>query len=204
MMQAAKERTASLEIEPLILEAAGRLLSNEGPEALSVRRIATEAGVAPMGVYNHFESKSGIIDALFRNGFDRLRLALDSLQGIADPSEALFEAGRHYRSLALAAPQLYQLMFFRVVPGFVPTPASGLVALESFSSLVQIMDRAIATKVLPPLEPTTAAQIFWSAIHGWVSLEISGPSFANDPDTGADLLIRSVIEGLKVSESRQE
>ena len=56
MMQAAKERTASLEIEPLILEAAGRLLSNEGPEALSVRRIATDAGVAPMCVYNHFES----------------------------------------------------------------------------------------------------------------------------------------------------
>ena len=59
-------------MESALLDAASELLEQEGPDALSVRRIAAAAGVAPMGVYNHFASKFGIIDALFMDGFGRL------------------------------------------------------------------------------------------------------------------------------------
>ena len=86
-------------MEAALLEAAADLLETEGPDALSVRRIAAAAGVAPMGVYNHFESKSGIVEALFIQGFERLGEAMVALAQIADPLEALLEGGRRYRAL---------------------------------------------------------------------------------------------------------
>ena len=105
----------------VLLASAVEILEAEGPEALSVRRIAAAAGVAPMGVYNHFDSKNGIIEALFIQGFERLREALTNIADIADPYEALREAGRRYRALAQAHPMVYQLMFLRTLPGYEPS-----------------------------------------------------------------------------------
>jgi AcrR family transcriptional regulator len=56
MTKEARTRTPSVAMEAALLEAAAGILETEGPDALSVRRIAATAGVAPMGVYNHFKS----------------------------------------------------------------------------------------------------------------------------------------------------
>ncbi len=86
-----------------------------------MRRIAAAANVAPMGVYNHFESKFGIVEALFVQGFDRLGVEMAAMAQIDDPTEALREGARRYRALALAHPMAYQVMFLRAVPGFEPS-----------------------------------------------------------------------------------
>ena len=104
-----------------MLASAAEILETEGPDGLSVRRIAAAAHVAPMGVYNHFESKYGIVEALFIQGFERLSEAMAPIADIPDPYEALREAGRRYRALALAHPMVYQVMFLRAVPGFEPS-----------------------------------------------------------------------------------
>src|SRR5271167_3529747 len=106
----ARTRTPSAGMEGALLTSAAEILETEGPDGLSVRRIAAAAGVAPMGVYNHFESKFGIIEALFVQGFERLRDAMASIGEIPDPSEALLEGARRYRALALAHPMVYQIM----------------------------------------------------------------------------------------------
>src|SRR5271165_4380394 len=103
-MEKRRTRTPSAGMEAALLASAGEILETEGPDGLSVRRIAAAAHVAPMGVYNHFESKFGIVDALYIQGFQRLREALVTIADIQDPYEALREAGRRYRALALAHP----------------------------------------------------------------------------------------------------
>ncbi|BCJ54111.1 TetR family transcriptional regulator [Actinoplanes sp. NBRC 14428] len=47
-----------------IVEVAGALVDAEGLEALSVRRLATELGVAGPSLYNHFPTKNEILDAV--------------------------------------------------------------------------------------------------------------------------------------------
>ena len=54
-----------------LLDAAHRLLADHGSEALTVRRIATEAGMSTMNVYSRFGGKDGVIDELFIDGFER-------------------------------------------------------------------------------------------------------------------------------------
>ena len=68
-----------------LLHAASTLLAAEGPEALTVRRIAAEAGVSTMGVYSRFGGKEGVIDALLRDGF----------QALADAMAAAMEVPLH-------------------------------------------------------------------------------------------------------------
>src|ERR1700735_3147449 len=138
-----RTRTPSAGMEGALLASAADILESEGPDGLSARRIAAAAGVAPMGVYNHFESKSGIIEALYIQGFGRLGAAMQAMGQIADPSEALLDGARRYRALALAHPMAYQLMFLRAVPGFEPSNHAKEVAADAFEGLVAAVTRAM-------------------------------------------------------------
>jgi AcrR family transcriptional regulator len=182
-------------MESALLAAAADLLEREGPEALSIRRIAAAASVAPMGVYNHFSSKSGIVEALFVESFDRLGRAMVTLDEITDPLEALVEGGRRYRALALAHPMAYQLMFLRAVPGFEPSPEAVAVAARAFAGLVATVRRSMAAGVIADGDPDMTSQMIWAGIHGWVSLELCGIGFVEDTDRGAELLCAALLAG---------
>ncbi len=182
-----RNRTPSADMRGALLTAAADILEAEGPDALSVRRIAAAAGVAPMGVYNHFDSKNGIIEALFIDGFERLREALTTIADIEDPYEALREGGRRYRALALAHPMTYRLMFLRTIPSFEPSLVALEIAARAFESLVAAVTRAMAAGVLAVGPPTETAQVIWSNVHGWASLELAGIGFVEDQDGGFDL-----------------
>jgi AcrR family transcriptional regulator len=184
-------------MEATLLAAAAEILETEGPDALSVRRIAAAAHVAPMGVYNHFDSKSGIIEALFIQGFERLRQALAGIADVLDPYEALREGGRRYRALALAHPKVYELMFMRTLPAYEPSDLALQVAARAFDALVSAVERAMSAGVLAEAEPTETAQIIWSNVHGWVSLELLGIGFVEDQEAVFERSCISVLEGLR-------
>jgi AcrR family transcriptional regulator len=192
-----RTRTPSADIRAAILDAAADLLEKEGPDALSVRRIAAAAGVAPMGVYNHFESKAGIVEALFVQGFERLAEALDTIADIEDPYEALREGGRRYRALGLAQPMVYQVMFLRAVRGFEPSEQALEVAAGAFNSLVAAVRRAMAAGVLAEAPPEETAQLIWSSHHGWVSLELMGIGFVEDWEAAFERLCATMLRGLR-------
>lgn len=197
MAKTPRTRTPSAGMEATLLAAAAEILETEGPDALSVRRIAAAAHVAPMGVYNHFDSKSGIIEALFIQGFERLREALAGISGVVDPYEALREGGRRYRALALAHPKVYELMFMRTLPAYEPSELALQVAARAFDALVSAVQRAMSAGVLAEAEPTETAQIIWSNVHGWVSLELLGIGFVEDQEAVFERSCVSVLEGLR-------
>jgi AcrR family transcriptional regulator len=69
-------RTPSRAVEQALVDAAERVLVRDGLPGLTVRAVAAEAGVAPMGVYNRFGSKDGLVAAVLVRGFDGLRAAV--------------------------------------------------------------------------------------------------------------------------------
>ncbi|MFE7464299.1 TetR/AcrR family transcriptional regulator [Streptomyces sp. NPDC057499] len=62
-----------------ILAAADRILSQEGYEALTMRRIAEEAGTPVGSIYQFFPDKSAVVDALGRRYLDAFKSAIDGL-----------------------------------------------------------------------------------------------------------------------------
>src|SRR5207248_521667 len=63
-----------------ILGAASRILSEEGAGALTVRRIASEAGCSTMGLYSRFGGKDGVVDELYVEGFRELCESMSSIE----------------------------------------------------------------------------------------------------------------------------
>ena len=68
-----------------VLEAAARLLAEEGPHGLSLRRVAAEAGGSTQIVYTLFGGKPGLADGLYAEGFDRLASAMHAALAAAPP-----------------------------------------------------------------------------------------------------------------------
>jgi AcrR family transcriptional regulator len=197
MTEIRRTRTPSAGMGAALLSSAADLLETEGPDGLSVRRIAAAANVAPMGVYNHFESKFGIVEALFIQGFERLGAEMAAMAQIEDPLEALREGARRYRALALAHPMAYQVMFLRAVAGFEPSEHAVGICTGTFGSLVAAVQRAMQAGVIAEASPTETAQLIWASIHGWVSLELLGLGFVEDKAAGYDRLCTSLLLGLR-------
>jgi AcrR family transcriptional regulator len=185
-------------MEAALLEAAADLLDTEGPDALSVRRIAAAAGVAPMGVYNHFASKFGIVDALFIQGFQRLTEALDASAELPDPYEALRDCGRRYRDLALAHPMVYQIMFLRPIPGFDASPRAIEIAVAAFDSLVAAVRRGMRAGVITDGDADETARLIWASIHGWMALELMGIGGGDETEQarGFERVCTTMLSGL--------
>jgi AcrR family transcriptional regulator len=193
-----RTRTPSLSIEAAVIDAATALLSTEGPEALSIRRIAAAAGVAPMSVYNRFGSKQGVVDALFAEGFVRLDDAIN-FSRTGNLENDLVTCGRRYRAFTLENPTLYALMFSRAVPDYVPSPAAAAAAGRSFQHLVDHLAWYVEHEVIEDGDPVEIGQRVWEAMHGAMSLELADIGFVDNRAKHTDLLNRTLARGLRRS-----
>ena len=109
-MQGTRTRTASVAVTDSLIEAALAILEEAGLPGLTVRDVASRAGVAPMGVYSRFGSKDGLLEALFMYGFASLQAAIET-PPTASPLTRLRTGCQGYRRFAIHNPQLYHLMF---------------------------------------------------------------------------------------------
>jgi AcrR family transcriptional regulator len=155
-----------------LLRAASDVLASEGPSALTVRRIAAEAGVSTMNVYSRFGGKDGVVDHLFIEGFRRLFEAVAAAPHTDDPLDDLRRCGEQYRAFALANPTYYSVMFERPVPDHVPSPAAQQQAGATLQQLADRVARAMQHGAIAPGDALETAAALWATTHGLVSLEL--------------------------------
>jgi AcrR family transcriptional regulator len=179
-----------------LLEAASRLLSTEGPAALTVRRIAAEAGCSTMGVYSRFGGKDGVVDELYKEGVARLFAGMDLVE-TGDPLEDLRRCGRNYRANALANGTHYMVVFGGAIPGFHPSAEAQVQSLAAFAQLAGRV-RHVQEAGLLVDEPTEkVAELIWGTIHGHVMLELVGMSATGgDPEERYERTLQVLFDGL--------
>jgi len=190
-----RSRTPSAEVERELLSAAEAVLVRDGPGGLTVRAVAAEAGIAPMGVYNRLGGKDGLVDALLIKGFDRLRAAIDSADD-PDVRTRLRDGGLRYREFALANPHFYAIMFEEAIPREHESAEVEEHARACFGALVRAVEMASAAGVIAAPNPFEAAQQIWSAVHGAVALELKGLVLTEDPAATYGAFLDTVIRGL--------
>ncbi len=194
--QTATGRIRSVALERALVDAAERVLMRAGLQAVTVRAVAAEAGAAPMGVYNRFGSKDGLVVAVLVRGFEGLRAAVSEDMD-ADPLSRLRASGMNYRRFALDHPRLYTAMF----QGGQGEAARDSLELhehasKAFAALVDHVRYAMALGVLRDGDPGEVAQIIWSAVHGAVSLELDGRVLTADPAASYEALLLILVSGL--------
>lgn len=163
-------RPRTADVRSALVQAAVAVLERDGLPGLTVRAVAAEAGVAPMGVYNHLHGKDGLLVAALAQAFDNLTAAA-TWPADLPPDEAFLETGRRYRRFALAAPSAYSLMFGAAGESVHERLASH--ADPAFEALLGIVRAGQQAGVIRDGDVQTIAMTIWSTVHGAVSLELT-------------------------------
>ena len=87
-------------------------------------------------LYEYFDSKHALYDAMFADGNQQLLARVDQLSYPCDPRAALKKYLGAFVAFGLEDPARYALLFQRHVPGFVPSP-------DSYAVAEQVLERGI-------------------------------------------------------------
>jgi AcrR family transcriptional regulator len=193
-----------------MLDAAARLLTEEGPAALTVRKVADSVNCSTTLLYSLFGGKDGLSNALYLEGFARLKaeFAANSAQLTATTSQTglqrLNALAQIYHQYAKQNPSYYMVMFGDAIAGFVPPLESRKQAWESLAVLIDAFDECMQSGALPPTNPTAAARLLWAAMHGAISLELKGYYLKTErADELFNAAVHAVLRSLQVGPAPQ-
>jgi AcrR family transcriptional regulator len=167
-----------------LLDIASKLLERDGPEALSMRRIAEQAGCSTTVLYTLFGGKEGLANGLYLEGFRRLQEALENVKA-KDALEQLKRLNRTYRQVALQNPTYYSVMFERPIPEYRPSDESRQKAWASLQPLIGAIQTCLDRNIFKENHAEMMAMELWMIAHGLVSVELAGyfpgkPTVADD------------------------
>jgi AcrR family transcriptional regulator len=192
-----RSRTPSANVERELVSAAEAVLVRDGPGGVTVRAVAAQAGIAPMGVYNRLGGKEGLVDALLIMGFDRLRASVEA-GNEPDMLERLRACGLRYREFALANRHFYAIMFEDAIPHEHSSDEVAEHAAAAFGALVRNVESAATAGQIQAADPHEVAQQVWSAVHGAVALELKGLVQTPDPEATYRAALDTMLRGLAV------
>lgn len=191
-----RSRTPSIRVQQNLIEAAEAVLIREGAAGLTVRAVAQEAKVAPMGVYNRLGSKAGLINLLLIRGFDRLRVALETVEE-RDPLERLRWCALRYRRFAIDHPAFYAIMFEDAIQCERDSVEVSEHAAATFRILVRNIESASVAGRIDVTEPQEVAQQLWSAMHGAVIMELRSMIMTPNPESTYLNMTDTMLRGLR-------
>ncbi|MFG6191069.1 TetR/AcrR family transcriptional regulator [Nonomuraea sp. JJY05] len=168
------ERATHDELRSRLLDVAVNLLESDGPDSLTMRRIAAEAGCTTTVIYTMFGNREGLAEALYLEGFERFRRFLEAVPTRRNPFEHLSALGPAYRQACLSEPGYYSLMFERAIPGFEPSERARTLARAALNILDRVIADCISAGYLIPTQPRKIADALWAAAQGAISLERAG------------------------------
>lgn len=174
-----------------ILRAAVDHVADHGPDSLSFRKLAADAGVSHQAPYHHFVDRHGIFRAIALEGFTKLDESLQGTRGVPAESrtEALLEA---YVEFALDNPGFFRVMFRRDLCEMDADSELRRVADAAFDHLVDFVRDDLGDKATIK-DIRARATAMWSLAHGLATLFIEGPLEAKvGPITSRRAFIRSV------------
>jgi len=176
----------------MVVEAAARLVDEEGIEQLMLGRLAERLGVRTPSLYNHVGGLPGLKHDLalycLRDVYDRVTRATIGKA----KAEAIFAFANAYLSYARATPGRYTMTL-------APDPDDQEVQALA-TQLVEISLAVLAPYKLSAEDSIHAVRGLRSIVHGFIMLErASGFKMSVDRDASFHWLITLFINGLSQS-----
>ncbi len=169
------------------------LIEREGTdEAVTLRAVAREIGIAAPSIYAHFPDRAAIMLAVVARVFDELTQAISQARLAAsdDPVERLVAGCEAYVAFGLRRPARYRVLFTEPRLGSEDSwrdyckpvalgPSSPVLAFgaESFALLVDALAACITAGRSASTDAIADSTAIWVALHGTVSLKSSAPGF---------------------------
>jgi AcrR family transcriptional regulator len=157
-----------------VIRAAVDYIAESGPDGLSFRQIAADAGVSHQAPYHHFGDRDAIFTEIGIIGFRMFaaELAAPARRG-EDPDVAIRMLER-YVDFALTHSGYYRVMFRSDLCKIADSPELQRFADASFDALIDAVQSIVGARSSVD-EIRIVATTMWSAAHGLATLLIDGP-----------------------------
>jgi AcrR family transcriptional regulator len=162
-----------------ILDIAEDVMTEEGVNGLSLAEVARRLGVQPPSIYKYFPSLMAIYDAVFVRGqLEHLEVMRRAMAG-AEPGLAALTAGLEASGRWLLANRASaQLLFWRPVPSFEPSPEAFAPSVEMVNlQRAALADAVAAGQLGSDADSDDAVYLVSTLISGVLTM-----AMANEPD----------------------
>jgi len=183
-----------------IANAALSILENEGPEAVSMRRVAQAVGITPMAIYHHFPSREALLNTITNREFARLLSFIQAhpLSGGVDDRLLAVMAG--YVDYAFAQPRVFDFIFSRPRPGARQFPKDFRARRSpTLNPVADLLEAEMKKGSLKKDDIWEVAFALWAHVHGYIMLYRAGRVALSEKEF-RKLLHRSIrrfLHGLK-------
>jgi AcrR family transcriptional regulator len=163
---------APIKAEPLrraVLDAAIAISAETGPDAISLREVAREAGVSHQAPYHHFGDRAGIFAAIAEEGFYSLAEAIEASTALG--TAAMCEAYVHF---ALAHKGHFRVMMRTDLCSLEDYPSALIQADRAFNALRNEVVVILGQDAHDDVANAHTAYM-WSVAHGLATLLLDGP-----------------------------
>lgn len=161
-----RERQAT---QQAILQAALEIASEEGWQAVTIRRVAERIEYSPSAIYKYFEDKEAILHTLLLQGFQQMLAALEHIATQErNPRERLLQIASAYWDFVWHHPTLYQLMFD--LKGKMHEVEEAKAAFLLVRAVIEEWNQANSVRMA---DLDAAVDILWAMMHGLVALTMS-------------------------------
>ena len=161
--------TKSESLRRTVLDAAVAISAANGPDAISMREVAREAGVSHQAPYHHFTDRSGIFAAICEEGFRHLSEALLAPRPSIDSN--MCESYVHF---ALQNPGHFRVMMRNDLCQLANYPSAAFEANRAFDILVDEVKLLLGEGADNEVVKTQTAYM-WSVGHGLATLLLDAP-----------------------------
>lgn len=164
------------DLKNALIQAGVEILSKDGIEALSLRKVAQRAGVSHNAPYSHFPDKQSLIAAISTEGFKQLYDELDAVitSHMHDPKQQLQEGAWTYVQFAMNHADTFKIMFSGVLEKEKDYPAFVEISQKTFQRVVDVTRACQQAGILQASSPEMMAVAVWGQVHGIVSLLLEG------------------------------
>ncbi|QUQ70846.1 TetR/AcrR family transcriptional regulator [Kutzneria sp. CA-103260] len=189
-----------------LLACAAELISTDGVDALSLRKLAADVHTSTTAVYSLFGGKPGLIRTVYLEAFEGFERELRAAATSDDPVEDLIQLGLAYRRYALAQPHLYTLLFTDAARAHLHQyELLAEVSANAFAILYDTARRGVEAGVYVDERPEVIAVSAWGLTHGLMSLELQGNMPGGEQMGPAyERAVRALVNGWRLSRAGVE
>lgn len=157
-----------------IIEAAATIMQEQGPDAVTIRRVAEKMECSTKIIYNLFGSKDGLARQLYLEGCKLLAAAFEEVPAQADLQQYLRELAEAYWQFSKNHTSYYMLMFGGAFGDFKPGADSLQATITALQQLITIISQAIEQGLISEKDPLLVVNLVWSSLHGTIHLYLGG------------------------------
>src|SRR3954454_3764877 len=129
-----------------IIDTAWKLARESGIAGVSLHALAREVGMRQPSLYEYFDSKHALYDAMFADGNRRLLARLEATKLPREPRAARKKYLTAFVNFAMEDAARCELLFQRHIPDFTPSPESYALAEDALGGAVKLMHEAGVTQ----------------------------------------------------------